>query len=214
MSQLAPCPYCQRHLRITERVCPFCEADVAGALAARARPAVSTRGLSRASILALGASLAAVAGSATLEGCAVEPDPTDDDDMEGPGGGGDGGAKYDAGQPQPVYGAPIQQDAGGANTPPNLGGGVAIYGAPVQPFDAGHVVPLYGAPVQPIDAGQNDAGKADAGVSDGGKADASADAGKDAGRDWDDGGRVQPVYGAPVALYGAPIQPAIDVDEN
>jgi hypothetical protein len=198
MSKLAPCPQCKRHVRISESACPFCAAALQGALAAR--PSVSTRGLSRASIFALGASLA-VAGGGLLEGCADEPDHDDD---------------QDEGTAVPVYGAPIQQDAGPGQpaTRQDSGTAIAMYGAPVQP-DAGRVVPVYGAPVQPLDAGQNEAGPADAAVTDAGKdagaADAGVtDAGKDASAGWGDGGRVQPVYGAPVPFYGAPVQPNED----
>ena len=209
MNQLAPCPHCKRHVRVTESTCPFCDASVGTALAARARPSVSTRGLSRASILALGASMAAALGTGLLEGCADEPDP-DGDDMDKPAA--DGGVP--PGTNVPVYGAPVQPDAGSNNPPQRQDGGmVVIYGAPVQ-TDAGRVQPVYGAPIQPLDASQNDAGASDAGLSDAGKdAAASSDAGKDAGRvEIDDGGRVAPVYGAPVPFYGAPVQPSIKTD--
>jgi hypothetical protein len=209
MNQLAPCPHCKRHVRVTERSCPFCEASLDAGLAGRARPSVSTRGLSRASILALGASMAAAMGAGVLEGCADEPDPDGDDDKPAA----DGGLPPGTGVP--VYGAPVQPDAGSNNPPQRPDGGmVAIYGAPVQP-DGGRVQPVYGAPIQPLDASQNDAGASDAGVSDAGKdAATSSDAGKDAGRldPIDDGGRVAPVYGAPVPFYGAPVQPSIKTD--
>ena len=204
MSQLAPCPHCQRHVRASEQSCPFCAGSLAGARL-RARPEVATRGLSRASIFALGASMAAAAGgTALLDGCAAEPDPEDDDSSQQPiygapvqdagivrndagGGGGPGG-------PAPVYGAPVQTDAGSNLPGKDAGSGVVIYGAPVQPD--GGFVPFYGAPIQPRDAGRNDA--------------SASDAGSDV---WgDDGGRVGPVYGAPVTIYGAPIQPPIKDD--
>ena len=204
MNQLAPCPHCKRHVRVTESTCPFCETSVGAALTSRARPSVSTRGLSRASILALGASMAAAVGVGLLEGCAEEPDPDGDDGKDKPAA--DAGSSMPPGTVTPVYGAPVQQDAGSNNPPQREDGGmVAIYGAPVQP-DGGRVQPVYGAPIQPLDASQNDAGASDAG-----KDAAISDAGKDAGR-VDDGGRVAPVYGAPVPFYGAPVQPSIKTD--
>lgn len=196
MIQLAPCPHCQRHLRVSESVCPFCAGSVSGRLVPKQSKPLPTRGLSRAGILALGASLAAA--GALVEGCAEEPEPEPEDD----------------GRVVPVYGAPVQSDASNPAPPtsdagaasdastgpsdagviydagkPDSGSVVAIYGAPVQPKDGGIVVmPLYGAPIQP-DAGKPDAGHADA-------------------------GRLVPVYGAPVPLYGAPIQPPIDSSED
>jgi hypothetical protein len=197
-------------VRTSEHACPFC----AGALDSarmRARPEVVTRGLSRASILALGASMAAATGGAALlDGCADEPDPDEDHSSTVPlygapvqpdagvvrndagGGGGPGGAT-------PVYGAPVQTDAGSNLPSKDAGAGVAIYGAPVQPDGGANVVPFYGAPVQPPrDAGRNDA--------------SASDAGQDASVWGDDGGRVGPVYGAPVTIYGAPIQPPVTED--
>ena len=130
MTQLAPCPHCKRHLRITESVCPFCESSVAGKLTPKQSRPLHTRGLSRAGILALGASLAA---AGALEGCVdeLEPEPKDD------------------GRVVPVYGAPVQTDDGGPIAVP-------LYGAPIQPdagkpdagqADAGRLVPVYGAPI-------------------------------------------------------------------
>ena len=181
MSHLAPCPHCNRHVRVSESACPFCAASLAGRRV-QPRPQVATRGLSRASILALGASMAAVAGGALLDGCADEPEPEDDGSSS-----------------VPLYGAPVQPDAG--NVVPDAGSGVAIYGAPIQPDGGSQVAPMYGSPIQPSpDAGQNDAGP--------------TDAGKEAGSVWGDAGRVGPVYGAPVPIYGAPVQPPIDSDED
>jgi hypothetical protein len=187
MTQLARCPHCQRHLRLTETVCPFCEGSVEGRLTPKQTKPLQTRGLSRAGILALGASLAA---AGALEGCAEEPDPEPEDE----------------GNQVPIYGAPVQndgsiapmtsadagvRDAGTSNDAAASDSGtvMAIYGAPVQLKDSGVVaVPVYGAPIQP-DAGNPDAGPADA-------------------------GRLVPVYGAPVPVYGAPPQPSIKAEED
>ena len=71
MSQLVPCLHCDRHVRVVETRCPFCEGALPGAAAVAARPA---RGrMSRAAMLAVGATLA---GGPT--GCAKDP-PTRDD---------------------------------------------------------------------------------------------------------------------------------------
>jgi hypothetical protein len=195
MSSLVPCPGCQRHLRVAEVACPFCGADVSRQLAPRARPAVSTAGLSRAAVLAIGAGLA-TAAVGLLPGCEDDAEPVPSE--------------------QPVYGAPVQNDggndagsadAGDAGRLPSQDGGqaIAVYGAPVVPMkDAGAAdgsvsdAAVYGAPVvPPLDAGATDAGAGDAGHSGDAGADAGTDAGADAGRT--DGGRAVPVYGAPVS---------------
>jgi hypothetical protein len=63
---LAPCPACQRHLRIDASVCAFCRAAVEPSVAAR--PSVATH-VSRAAIIAMG-TLAAV-------GCSSSSSPDD-----------------------------------------------------------------------------------------------------------------------------------------
>lgn len=73
MDQLEPCPHCQRHVRIFESACPFCDAPLAQAMAqVRARVLPGTR-LGRAALFAygVGAGLAAVGA----EGCADDTDP-------------------------------------------------------------------------------------------------------------------------------------------
>ena len=140
MSELLPCPECQRHVRKTEASCPFCGEALS---LAHLPPAVlPTRRLSRAATFAFGAS---VVGATVLVGCS-----SDDDSggtvthygappagMGGKGAGGsavygappsgatNGGNLNQGGSAQPVYGAPA---AGTGNLP--LGGAGGAGGAP------------------------------------------------------------------------------------
>lgn len=69
MTDLAPCPACQRHVRIDETACPFCAAALAPG-----EPRVLGRGrLARAAVFA-GAALATTAGAA---GCGGKAKPAD-----------------------------------------------------------------------------------------------------------------------------------------
>ena len=63
MSQLTPCPECQRHVRKTEARCPFC--DSALSLADVPAPALPRRRMSRAATFAFGAG---VVGATTFGG--------------------------------------------------------------------------------------------------------------------------------------------------
>src|SRR3954471_8114816 len=70
MTQLEPCPQCQRHIEVRETACPFCARDVASAFANLApRFAPRTR-LGRAAVFAFG--VVAACGDNTK----IEP-PTD-----------------------------------------------------------------------------------------------------------------------------------------
>jgi hypothetical protein len=180
---------------VTETRCPFCQ----HALASLSRaPIFDIRaGMSRAQRYTL---VAAVAGQ-TLLGCS-------NNDAKSGAQGGSGGMQ------QQGSGGVAMQGTGGGQPIAGNGGGIAqpVYGAPFNPGTGGQgtggantsggsggqalPVPHYGGAVPPpdMDAGR-DAGR-----------DASADAGDasaaDAGRD---AGRIQPLYGAPAAVYGAPI---------
>jgi hypothetical protein len=114
MSQLTPCPECQRHIRKTETQCPFCAAAVS--LAHIAPPAMPRMRLGRAATFAFGAS---VVGVTALIAC-------DSDD---------GGAVA-------VYGGPPAAGAGGSAGSPSSGGsfsfgGSAVYGAPPSGASSG-----------------------------------------------------------------------------
>lgn len=63
--QLEPCPACQRHVRTDERVCPFCAAEIADAMASAPKRGQPVQRLGRAALLSFGLS----AGAAALTGC-------------------------------------------------------------------------------------------------------------------------------------------------
>lgn len=68
MSQLVPCPGCERHVRLSDSNCPFCSRELDGkALGAAyaARRGQVPSGLKRAALVALGASVAAACGGRT-----------------------------------------------------------------------------------------------------------------------------------------------------
>jgi hypothetical protein len=127
---LLPCPGCARHVRTSEHRCPFCETELAAlGSAARAEmpPGVATRGLSRAALVMLGASIAVTA-------CGSPPPPptpdapvTSDTPPPDPAGPAD-----DDGAAAPEYGAPVQVDEPDeASGPPDDNGGMMTkYGAP------------------------------------------------------------------------------------
>jgi len=158
MSELLPCPECQRHVRKTEASCPFCgEALSLSHLPPRVLP---TRRLGRAATFAFGAG---VVGATALVGCS---DGSDFDGgqavygapaagmggMNAGGGkadGGSGGSLSQGGSAQPVYGAPA---AGTGNSP--LGGAGGAGGAPGDDNVGG----VYGAPAP--DGGAGGAGGA------------------------------------------------------
>ena len=62
-ASLVPCPSCARHVRSSERACPFCRSALSTDLAARAVPGTTQR-LSRAAAFTFAASLAATGGVA------------------------------------------------------------------------------------------------------------------------------------------------------
>lgn len=131
MSALTPCPSCGRHVRLTERACPFCATAIdLRSVAPRALP---TQRLGRAALVTFGA-IAMV----TAPGCGTATQPDD--------GGHDayvGGAVDAYGAPADAWSAPV--DAG------TDGGAVAAYGGPM--FDANlpdsGTSALYGAPPPP-----------------------------------------------------------------
>jgi hypothetical protein len=129
MSQLTPCPECQRHVRKTEARCPFC--DTALSLAHLPAPALPRKRLGRAATFAFGAT---VAGATAIAGC-------EDQVAVAPPYGGPGvfpGGSSFAGSA--VYGAPPSGSANGGSsnggssnggTDDELGGmSGAVYGAP------------------------------------------------------------------------------------
>ncbi|HJL18669.1 MAG TPA: hypothetical protein RMH99_23610 [Sandaracinaceae bacterium LLY-WYZ-13_1] len=158
MTALAPCPACDRHLRIDERACPFCGAGVVLAPAPTRRPGRLGRAAYfafRAAVVGAGGVTAAACGSATgLE------DPSWTADGATP-------AAGDAGEPTDDAG-PHRRDAGAVDAGTD-GAVIALYGGGPMPApvdagapapadagaddrpDAGGVMNLYGAPPPPID---------------------------------------------------------------
>lgn len=148
--QLEPCPSCKRHVRTDETVCPFCAAEIRGALANAPTRAQPLQRLGRAALLTFGLT----ASASALVACDDDA-PSDTDD---------------ASIVQPVYGAPVPpEDAGtldagskdasvkdastDAATPADAGTDAAVNAGADAGQDAGHdsgphVVPLYGAPAQ------------------------------------------------------------------
>jgi hypothetical protein len=131
MNHLVPCPECSRHVRVSEKECPFCASSLD--LAGTPEPQLPRGRLSRAATLAFGATL--VSASA-LAACS-----SDSDTGTGNGGGatstagaaGAATAGAGGGTVGPVYGAPAGGEigvAGGENSNAGRGGGaVPLYGA-------------------------------------------------------------------------------------
>lgn len=57
MSHLAPCPACHRHVELVETTCPFCAAALPESFRGQPRPVPQPRRLSRAAMMAAGATL-------------------------------------------------------------------------------------------------------------------------------------------------------------
>lgn len=199
MDRLEPCPACQRHVRVSETSCPFCDANVEalGALPARAMPSMR---LGRAALFAFG-----VTAASTAAGCVEEPDQGLDDDEEG------------------AEGEQSAADSGGRASGNDAGAGSARDAGGAISLDSGTVVALYGLAVpggggqpggaflpdaRPIDPEPRDAGRSkDSGPgADLGGAVAlyglapAPDAGRDVAKD---AGIVRRDAGGIVALYGA-----------
>jgi hypothetical protein len=148
MTQLVPCPECQRHVRKTESRCPFCEARVS--LAHVAPPVLPSRRLGRAATFAFGATLV---GATSLTSCSDEDSGPGTAVYGGPpvaGAGGEpigqGGSSADGGadsEPQggmtTIYGSPPGGGAGGAEH--EVGGS-----GPVNAGGEGGAAPVYGGP--------------------------------------------------------------------
>jgi hypothetical protein len=114
MTQLVPCPQCNRHVRKTESRCPFCGNGVS--LAHVPSPVLPSRRLGRAATFAFGATFM---GATSIAGCSDDNDGPGTAIYGGPPAAGAGGESFQEG------GA----SAGGADTQPE-GGMTAIYGSP------------------------------------------------------------------------------------
>ena len=118
MSELTPCPECQRHVRKTETRCPFC--DTALSLAHLPPHALPRTRLGRAATFAFGAG---VVGATALVSCGGES--TDGNATGGNSGTSNSGGSFGG---SAVYGAPPSGASSGGNAP--VAGGQAVYGAP------------------------------------------------------------------------------------
>jgi hypothetical protein len=119
MSELTPCPECQRHVRTTESRCPFC--DSALSLSRVALPVLPRSRLGRAATFAFGATLAS---ATALLGCGGESESKKE------GGGSAGGASAAGGSASGGSAAGSSNagnDSGGASS---FGGVGLLYGAP------------------------------------------------------------------------------------
>jgi hypothetical protein len=126
MAQLVPCPECHRHVRASDAGCPFCGRDLADLPPPPPYEPARLRGLGRAALFALGATL-----SAGAVGCDADPAPSDSGPgMDaGPVAVDSGPAMFDAAYGGPPFDAGPDEDAG------EDAGPVAAYGGP--PVDGG-----------------------------------------------------------------------------
>ena len=124
---LAPCPACSRHIRTTERTCPFCASAIPESITESALPGASSR-LSRAAAFAFTASLAVTGAAVGTSGCTSGSTLTDGDASAD--GSTKDGSPDDEGGLQAAYGA-IAVDSG----PDDAGGAGTKYGGP--PIDSG-----------------------------------------------------------------------------
>lgn len=124
---LAPCPSCARHVKTSEKSCPFCKSALPESLADSAIPGATHR-LGRAAAFAFTASL-------TVAGCSAGIAP-----VGGDGGSGDEGGAGDSGSndSSTVFDSAPKKDG---STPQDDGGVQPPYGAPA-----------YGAPA--VDSGK------------------------------------------------------------
>lgn len=142
---LRPCLQCTRHVRSSEKACPFCGTNLPAVATATPR---SVAGLGRAAIMAFG-TLAATAEV----GCTVAPaygGPSQQDAFIGSQDAAYGGPPPDASLSEPDAAAAAEDAATSPDAGNDAGGSVAAYGAP--PEDAGGaqldtgggIGPLYG----------------------------------------------------------------------
>lgn len=111
MSELTPCPECQRHVRHSEQTCPFCgQALALSRLPAQALPRSR---LGRAATFAFGATLVS---ATALVGCGGEAEGK----QEGEGGSASGGTAGDS----------ASGSANAGQSPGGSGAIVPLYGAP------------------------------------------------------------------------------------
>src|SRR5262245_56983060 len=102
---LSPCPSCSRHVLTTEPTCPFCKSTLS---AAETAAPIVPRGLSRAAMLPLGATLAlqgCSGGTTTVGGGDASADGSSGSSSGSSGTSGTSGGPGDDGGQQALYGA-------------------------------------------------------------------------------------------------------------
>jgi hypothetical protein len=206
MSKLSPCPTCQRHIRLTSTVCPFCDAAITSTVlsdAHAARRVAVPKGVKRAVLFAIGAGLTSAACAdgedegdtdTTELAVPVYGAPFDTTDPTTVGTSSDATTTWDSSDDsdttdlaQPEYGAPVfTSDTETTDTDaPTF---TPVYGAPISPdasvgTDGSDTTgsDITGSDITGSDITGSDTAGADAGATDAG---ASADAGEgDAGVD-------------------------------
>lgn len=118
MSHLAPCPACRRHVEVVETTCPFCAAVLAESFRGQPRPVAPPRRLSRAAMMAAGATLLGACSANDAIGNAKDAAT-------------DRPVATDGLVAVPIYGAPFTGTGGinGAGGINGTGGGVARGGS-------------------------------------------------------------------------------------
>ncbi len=141
MTHLSPCSRCARHVRSSERHCPFCGAPFEHTAANIGLP----KGLKRAAVIAL-----STAAASTSVACGASGDDGDEREMtDTPAA---GGGANDLPTQQPVYGAPVPSsessgnDSGGSDGQNNSGPQQGAGGSQGTEEPIPEIQPLYGAP--------------------------------------------------------------------
>jgi hypothetical protein len=151
-ARLLACPSCSRHVRATERACPFCSEALPETFAAAPAPRAPTKRLSRAALYAFGATSITVA-AACSSGSGTPAGDTDGSTAD---------ASPDSPSAMPLYGAAAPDGGFDDDAEPDVTA-VPLYGAsPVEagePTDGpefdGRAVAAYGAPGFPLDGGKD-----------------------------------------------------------
>ena len=142
MSHLVPCPACNRHVDVVENACPFCATALPAAFRAQQPPAPLRGRLSRAALMAAGATLMGAAACSSNDAIGGTDAATDRPAVT-----------KDASEDRSVvaiYGAPLPGTGGTDATGGTSGSGGATGAGGTTARDAGEdrsIVALYGAAV-------------------------------------------------------------------
>jgi hypothetical protein len=120
MSHLAPCPACNRHVDLAETACPFCAAALAESFRGQPQTVAPPRRLSRAALMAAGATLMGAAACRSNDAITGGKDAATDRRP----------VFYDGPVGVPIYGAPFTGTGGisGAGGITGTGGAVSTGG--------------------------------------------------------------------------------------